>query len=183
MSWRDTTLKRGALALAVAGALALTGCGFRPLYGEGPAGPADEQLAEVRIGLIPDRSGQILRNFLIRRFNPEGRPATPVYGLDVALQETQQDLNIQRDDTATRANLIIVAQYTLVDLSTGTQLTSEPVEVITSYNILNDQYATLIVEEDARERALRQVSEDIRTRVALYLNREPDSGEAAARPG
>ena len=171
-------------ALAAATLLALTalgaGCGFRPLYATGPEGEpaAAAQLAEVEIGIIPDRDGQMLRNFLIERINPDGRNTAGRYQLAVAIIERQQELGIEKDATATRANMIVIANFELRQAGAELPLTRQRVASITSFNILDDQFATLSAEQDARRRALRQISDDIRTQLALFFTRQT----AAAPP-
>jgi LPS-assembly lipoprotein len=155
--------------LAAGAALAAAGCGFRPLYGTGADGPVAEQFAEIRVGVIGDRSGQILRNFLIQRLNPGGRPADPAYELSVELVERQQELAITQDDVAERTNLFVTAAYALRDLSAGEPLLRETSTTITSFAILRDEVATLSAEQDARVRALRRLSDQIRLRLALYF--------------
>jgi len=184
MWWR----RRLALPLAAAVvAAALAGCGFRPLYGE-PAGAeagVPAAFTEVQVAVIPDRNGQILRNELIRRLNPSGRPVEPAFVLSVVLTETVQDLGIRADDTATRANLIFSAAYRLTDATDGELVTGGRSTAITSYNILIDEYATLVSATDARERALRELSDMIRLRLALHFTRaagttaEAESGAGA----
>lgn len=169
MSWRRSG------AAAILSLAALTGaCGYQPIYGTAP-GIAGEtvaaELAQIRIAVIPNRTGQILRNYLIRSLNPDGRPDRPLYTLNVRVSEVEEDLGIRKDDTATRANLVVSANFRLVDRD-GQPVTSGTVQTITSYNLLLDQFATLSAERDARDRALRQISEDIRTRLALHFNRE-----------
>jgi LPS-assembly lipoprotein len=178
--------RRAAAAALLAAALGLAGCGFQPLYGEGPAGPADERFAEIRVGVIPERSGQILRNFLIQRLNPGGRPADPAYTLAVSLRERQQQLAITQEDVAERANLLVTARYALRDLDSNQVVFEGRQTTITSFNILRDEVATLSAEQDARQRALRALSDDIRLRLGLYFQRdhqtpaEPEDGDAPA---
>ena len=40
-----------------------------------------------------------------------------------------------------------------------------------SFNILTSDFATLSAESDARARSLREISDEIRTRVAVFLSR------------
>lgn len=155
--------------------LALAGCGFRPLYGGGAAandGRVRDELAAVEIPVVPDRQGQILRNNLIRLFNPDGRPSLPRYRLSVGLTLSEVELGIRRDDTATRANLIASARYVLTD-SAGAALTSGSSQAVASFNILDDEFATLTGSEDARNRALAEIAEDIRTRIAIHFVDQP----------
>ena len=57
-------IARRVLVLALAGMTA--GCGFHPVYGEGQPGKA--ALAAVFVNIIPNRSGQLLRQALQERF-------------------------------------------------------------------------------------------------------------------
>ncbi|MDR6293648.1 MULTISPECIES: LPS assembly lipoprotein LptE [Inquilinus] len=170
MSWANWARRAAPLLLI----LALGACGLRPLYGTNSVGAAmSDRLGTISVGVIGDRTGQILRTELIRTLNPQGRPAQPAYDLGVSVAETQQDVNIVSDLTTTRRNLTLTASFVLTDRKTGQPAFSDSVNEITSYNILADQYTTLIGERDARERALHAIAEDIRTRLALYFDRHP----------
>lgn len=167
-------LSRRALLLS-GSVLALAGCGFRPLYGRGSVaadGPVRDELAAVEIPVVANREGQILRNNLIRLFNPDGRPSLPRYRLAVGLTISEVELGIRRDDTATRANLIASARYVLTD-SAGQRMTSGSSRAIASFNILSDEFATLSGSEDARDRALAEIAQDIRTRIAIHFVDRP----------
>lgn len=170
MSW-PSRRKAGAGALLLLALALPSGCGFRPLYGERADAAVPAELARTRIAVIPNESGQILRNHLIERLNPDGRPTGEDYVLNVALRETAQELAVRQNATVTRANLVVVANYSLTRPN-GDRVTSGAVSTITSYNILRDEFATLSAERSARERALRQISEDLRTRLALFFTRE-----------
>ncbi|MGP1394015.1 MAG: LPS assembly lipoprotein LptE [Inquilinaceae bacterium] len=148
----------------------LAGCGFTPLYGAGEDGVAiSDTLTDIKIAVIPDRDGQILRNYLIERFNPSGRPTEPRFVLEVGLREAIQRLGIEKDATATRANLIVSAPYRVTDSADGSVVVAGEANTVTSYSILDDQFATLSAERSARDRALRQLSDTIRTRVSLHF--------------
>ena len=41
--------------------------------------------------------------------------------------------------------------------------------ITVSYNILDSEFATLMAEKDARARAIREISEDIRIRLSVFL--------------
>ena len=69
-------LRRTVLAAAV---LLLSACGFRPLYATGGVADVSEELSQIEVAVIPDRPGQILRNYLIQGLNGGGRPAQPAY--------------------------------------------------------------------------------------------------------
>ncbi|NBC34649.1 MAG: hypothetical protein GVY13_18390 [Alphaproteobacteria bacterium] len=169
---------RGLLAgLAGAG---LAGCGFRPLYGRhGSDGAAvHDALSAVSVGIIPDREGQILRNELIARLNPAGRPRDPRYRLDVGLREERQDIGLTAIDTITRVNLILRADVTLVAVESGEPVTREQVTAIAGYEVLDDEVATLSLEIDARRRGLVELAERIRIQLAMALAAAEPAGAA-----
>lgn len=168
----------GLLALALA-LPALSACGFRPVYGTGGSAVggkvAAAELADVAIEPIPERSGQVLRNLLIDRMYEAGRPGNPAWRLRVSLTAVEEELGIRKDATATRARLRLIANYELVDSVTSQVVYRSFSRSIVSYNILEAQYGTLVAEQDAYERGLIELADDIRTRLALYFAREPAS--------
>lgn len=181
MSWSRTI---GRFPCAVLGAvlliagLALGGCGFHPVYGKGNEHVVP-QLANVKVGNIEDRNGQMLRNLLFTKLNPRGQPAQPRYLLETELKEITQALAIQIDEVATRANLYMDANYKLIDLRTGYIVFEQGTRAASSYDIVQNEFANLSAQKDARERALRQVSEEITTQLSFFFERrDPDAQPA-----
>lgn len=172
-SSRRVLARRLAGILAALSLAGLAACGFQPLYGSG--GPANEgasaELAAVRIEPLRDRVGQQMHNFLRDRLNPGGQPIAPDYRLRVRLTETVTELGVLRDETASRANLKLVADFSLLPFDADAPLFSGQSSSTTSYDILSNPFATTVSEDDARERALREVADDIQTRLALYFQR------------
>jgi LPS-assembly lipoprotein len=166
---------------AAAPAAALAGCGFEPLYGDrGVAGGGiEEELALIKVSPLPERRGQALYNALLDRLNPHGEPKSPRYGLGISLQEVRTTFGARRDTADTRANLQLLATFRLFDAESGVLLISETVEATASYNILRARYASLVAEQDARRRVTEMVADEIKTRLAIFLNRRR---AAAARP-
>jgi LPS-assembly lipoprotein len=159
--------------LAVAPLAGLAACGFQPLYGRKGAQDSSTaaELAAVRVDPLTDRAGQQLHNFLRDRLNPQGQPVSPSYRLSVAVTETTTGLGVRRDETASRANLRLEADFVLLDAAGEQRLVEGRSSSTTSYDILRNPFATTVSEADARERALREVADDIQTRLALYFNR------------
>ncbi len=167
-------LRRAAIlgSLALVFGLALNGCGFRPLYGEDDEGSTTfEDLETVQIAAVGGRTGQQLHNLLRDRINPRGQPNRPEYVLKISLSEQTEVLAIQQDEIATRANLRLSARFTLTKLKDNAVVFRGLSNSINSYNIVDSQYATYVSGNDARERALRELSEDIRLRLATYFAR------------
>lgn len=177
MTFRSTRAFPALPALLVVAAL-LSACGFRPLYGQRAAGEVSADLSQVRIDLISDRSGQILHNYLRDRMNPGGQPADPTHRLSVTLTEDFDTLGIRKDETATRANFRASASYQLIELGDLNEtVMDDRTQTITSYNIVESEFATISARDDARERALRLLADKIAAQVALHFNRERERGD------
>lgn len=145
-------------------------CGFQPLYGGiGDGRDTAAVLAEVDVGIIPDRTGQQLRNELLDRMNPAGRPADPRYRLSVTLRESATRLAIRRDNTATLASLTLTAGYELVSLSDNQSVLSGSVRSVNTYDISQEEFATVSAERDARRRAATDLADGITARVSVFL--------------
>ena len=163
-------LEAGAACLLLG--LALSGCGFQPLYGRSDPQAVSplEHMAAIRIAPLPDRVGQQMHNLLRDRLNPRGQPREPAYRLDLKISESRRELGIRKDETATRANLILSASFTLRELGSDRVLLQGRTSSVNSFNILTNQFATSFSESDARKRALRELSDNIRTRLGIYFS-------------
>lgn len=158
------------LLLAFAALALLSACGFQPLYGERSTGSVGDDLQAVRIAPLPERSGQILHNFLRDDINPYGQPADPAYELRIGLRETSEDSGIRRDETASREVITMRAAFQLVDLGADAVVHEGQARSSSAYNILDDRFASIVSADDARERALRELSADIKLRLAAYFS-------------
>jgi len=172
MLWFKRLRRAGFAGGLVLLAVAVSGCGFQPLYGRNDAGQRTQDLlATVRIQPLPDRVGQQLHNLLRDRLNPLGQPRKPSYTLQVQISETLEELGVRKDETATRSNLTVFADFELSDAASGKVVFEGRSRSINSYNILESQFATLFSESDARNRALREISDEISNRLAVYFAR------------
>jgi LPS-assembly lipoprotein len=168
-------LPRRTLLLALTAALG--GCGFRPMYGGG--GGADDpgvrdQLAAIEIRGLDGRLGQIVRNELLDQLNPVGTQVPARYFLPVQLRRFAAALGIQLDNTITRYNLILIARFQLRERTTQRIVYRSLVQRAASYNVSQQPFADLIAEQDAERRAARELSNDIRTQLAVHFAREDD---------
>lgn len=169
MSWSRRQLLAGAsLFLAVP----LGACGFEPLYGSrGPTGNTNLDLSQVRVAPIANRAGQLLYNKLRDRLNSRGKPTEPTYVLEVKLDEQSQQLLIEPDQTASRSNLVLRADFQLRKIESGETLFKGFSQATVGYDVLTSQFSTLSSQQNARDLATRQLSEDISTRLALYFSK------------
>lgn len=154
--------------------LLLSACSFSPMYGSENAqnnSSTKSNLNQVEISIIPDRSGQYLRNELIDRFYTDGYPSNPRYKLSVApIQETVSDFDITLESEATRQQIKLATSLNLIDLESGKNVLNRPVRAVTSNNILESEFSTLITEQSAREAALDDLARQIERQLALYFS-------------
>jgi LPS-assembly lipoprotein len=164
----STKRARASVALVLATALTVAGCGFQPIHGQRSAASSDT-LATIDIGLIADRTGQMLRNELLQQMQPRGGRTPARFGLTVVLGESLQNLAIRKDETATRANLVLIARFSVTARGTGKKVFTGTARSVNSYNILTSDFATLSAREDARRRAVQQLAAGIKERLSIWL--------------
>jgi LPS-assembly lipoprotein len=158
-------------------------CGFHPMYGARADKPqVMAALNDVAIENIPDRHGQILRNDLIDRMYETGRPQAPKYHLTATIKGTEEGLGILENAVTTLTELTVTVTYTLTDQN-GKEIVKGTAHSITSYNQIAEQYATLAAENDAYQRTLNEVANQIVNRLSLYfsegaLTTTPDANPA-----
>ncbi len=181
--------RRRAALLGLGGLLGLSGCGFRPLYAPVTAedgGSADirDELAAVRVGNIPERSGQLLRRDLQRRFEGVRVGAPARYALQVAVTYAVEPLGYRRDGTITRLRYVATGTWSLATLSVPPRqiaFSAIPTRALDSFNIPDLQFFAADSARDAMEaRLVDQLAEEIFRRVALELRRERQQRLAAA---
>jgi LPS-assembly lipoprotein len=149
--------------------LPLGGCGFRPLYAEREETREDPAMATIKVLPIKDRIGQMLEMALRESFNPRGIAVDTRYTLSVVLSVSRFDLGIQRDATATRGRVDVYATIELKEARSGKGVYNSRAQSTSSFNILDDAYAAQVAEDDARARTVRDLADEIRTRMALFL--------------
>lgn len=184
VQWRDLV----AAAIASVGLLATVGCGFRPMYGQradpaatgGTTSPIAVDLTTVAVAPIPDRSGQLLRNKLERLLDPAALASVDHhYTLNVHLKEKIDTYAVERTGFASRATLEATVKYTLQEDATGNQILSGSTRAISGYNLLDNDFSTVVGADDARNRAIDQVAYQIRNKLAVHFT-NPALAAAAA---
>jgi LPS-assembly lipoprotein len=138
-------------------------------------------LASVSIAPIADRQGQELRNRLQSKLHLPGAGGSPGrYVLHVALGEYQQSLAVRQTGLATRANLYMNANYTMVESATGGAVLTGSSVGIASYDLLDQDFATITAINDARTRVIERLAEDLRNKLAVHFSTAPAVAAAPA---
>ncbi|MCX8253314.1 hypothetical protein RHAL1_03833 [Beijerinckiaceae bacterium RH AL1] len=168
-------LKTGLQGLVLAAVLALGGC-LQPMYGQLSEGGKDLQgdLQAIAIEPIPDRIGHYLGDDLIFDLNGTGSHVEPKYRLYVTLSETSQTPLLDTvTGIATSSTIVINGDYRLVKVGTAEQVTAGHVFVFKSYDRNSDRYGNVRAARDAEIQDAKQISDQIRIRLAAALSHHP----------
>jgi LPS-assembly lipoprotein len=147
----------------------VTGCGFTPLLAKQSI---TEQYPAIALSNIPDREGQYLRNQLLDRLAAKEQTVDAPYYLQIdPLVITVTNFGIQKDSTATRGEMQISAEMKLTDTKTQKILLQRTLKSVGGYNILENQYATIVSKQSLTEHLLQEMSATAVTEITLYFNR------------
>jgi LPS-assembly lipoprotein len=157
--------------------LALGGCGFHPLYGSagnGAAAPAEAGLSQVSVGLIPERSGQLLREALQARFERGGGGVAARYDLAVSYAVSGDALAIQPDSSVSRVRLMGAAIWSLTAQDPQRRtLTTGTARAMDAYNLLNTQLFAADLDSEAVQRRLADtIAEQITLQLASWFDKQ-----------
>ncbi len=175
-----TRSSRRALFLAPI-ALALAGCGFHPLYSTRGTRDWDSDLASINVSPINDRAGQILALALRENLNPGGLVVAKRWNLSTGVRVTRTDLGIQRNATATTSEITVYATFNINETQGGKVVYSSSSTAVGDFDQVNDAYATQVAADGARDRALREVAEEMTLRLAIFVRDQRTKAASAAR--
>lgn len=162
--------------LALGAALALPGCGFRPLHATGGAAvdsAVQREFAAIRVAIIAERNGQILRRALEQRLAPNGTAAR--YDLRTAMSFGVDVQGYRRDGTPSRVRYTATANWSLFTLDTPPRPVTRGVEqAFDAYNIPESQFfAADISRQAAEQRMMEQLADDMTQRLAVWFAGRP----------
>lgn len=148
--------------------LALAGCGnYRPLYGLGADGKGVAvALSGIGVDEQKTRAGQIVRNNLISSFGGAGS----TFILRLTPTEESRKLSSLSGQSVDRYRYNLKVGYELADASDGKVIVTGSSFSNVSYDTVEQPIADLRAVENARERAAREVAEDIRLRLAAHFS-------------
>ena len=150
----------------------LTSCGgFQPLYKKTDSTSLNipKQFEKIKIALIKDRKGQILRNHLLDIFNPKGQPKDPEYLLRIELKESVYQTATKRDATFTRSNITNRAEFRLDIIEARQTVLSSMSHTTSSFDLIQDDLANTQALIASRDANLRILSQRIASRIAFAI--------------
>ena len=150
-------------------ALALSGCGLRPMYAGGGSGTAAASLRAIQVQSIPGKAGWLMHKALVERLGDNDGDAA--YRLEVELDDDITGFGIRGDSAATRERRTLRARYRLVELATGAVVLDATAGSDAGIDVVSSQYATVAAEQTALERLSEVVADQMVGRLAMFVTR------------
>lgn len=158
--------------LIVSLTLLVAACGFQPMY-DTSRGPV---IGPVEIAEIEGKAGHVLRTELDRMLAVEANGG-PTSLLEITLTERVIPLGIRVDESATRAEIRLVANYVLTPPNDGAVLRGT-VTSVANYDIPTAAFGEIAAQDDARERAAEILAQRFRAELALRATQARANGAA-----
>ena len=171
--WSILSSRRALIALGLP--LLVTGCGFRAMHGRGGTqedAQVTASLAAVKIGLITERQGQLLRRRLEQGLAPNGRGAvTAKYDLRVGIGYSVQIQGYSPAGAASRVRFNATANWFLFEVGPPLREIARGSErAFDAYDIPNTQFFAADTTRETMERQLiEELSQHILERLTMYF--------------
>ena len=165
MSWSD----RRAILVAATAALALGGCGFRPVHATG--GDGQGAIGPVRVVAPEGRRGYLYARALRAKLGGAAGANGP--RLETALRFGERETGITVEDDVTRFSIVGEAAWRLSE--GGAEIASGVARAASAYTTLAAPYAARTAAADAE----RRVAEELAARVFLDLASRLGSADPA----
>jgi LPS-assembly lipoprotein len=151
--------------------LSLSACGLRPVYSGGSQGAVAQALQGISVTPIEGgKSGWLMQNALSDRL---GSGSGGKYRLDIVLDDKIEGFGVRSDDAVTRERRTLRARYQLVDNGTGKTMLDATAGSDVGIDVVSSEYATIAAENSALERLAGIVADQIVSRVALTIEKNP----------
>ena len=157
----------------------LTGCSPHPLYAPNAFGNSDPQavsvqaqLRQVQVALLPERTGQLLRQALQSRLEAGQTPEYSRYSLAVSFNIAQIGLGIQNDSSITYVRFIATAPWSLTeqDSPTNQVLVSNTAQAADDLNTFdNAPFGAELETNTVEARLADAIADQIVIRLAHYF--------------
>jgi LPS-assembly lipoprotein len=171
--WSILSSRRALIALGLP--LLAAGCGFRPMHGRSGMredAQVSDALAAVKVGLITERQGQLMRRRLEEGLAPVGRGTfTAKYDLRVGLSYVAEVQGFRRDGAPSRLRFNATANWFLFDVGAPPrEITRGTERAFDAYDIPENQFFAADVARETMERHLiEQLAQHILERLAMHF--------------
>lgn len=153
-----------AVALLLTGP-ALAGCGFTPLYA---APGVSSGLSTIETVAPEGRTGFLLGEALNDALARD--PSAPaVWKLRIDLKETRTPRGRRVDSTASRYELVLTADWKLVNAATGAVALEGTTSTEATFDRADQPYAGIVANQDAQSRASAELARKIQLQLAVWM--------------
>ncbi|MBL4894580.1 MAG: hypothetical protein JKY59_06900 [Emcibacter sp.] len=166
------------LLLVLISAVIISGCGFKPMYGQFSDGGGDlrDVMANIRVASITEqgrasRIGQVIRNDLLDRLTPFGETGSAEYILTVTFLIEEHGYGIREDESVTLQNLKLVTAFQLEDVATSKVILDSASRALVSYDLAQSDYSNMIARNAALKRLAQDVANQMATRIGAYFSK------------
>jgi len=171
--WSILSSRRAILLLGLP--FLAAGCGFRPMHAR--RGPEEDTrvaaaLAAVKVGVIAERRGQLMRRRLEEGLAPMGRGAvTAKYDLRVSLGYGVEIQGFRRDGSPSRVRFSATSQWLLFDLATPPrEITRGTERAFDAYDIPASQFfAADVARESMEGQLIEALARQILEKLAIHF--------------
>jgi len=146
--------------------VALSACGFAPLYAQQGL---TSSMRQIGIEVPDTRTGYFLQQDLRNGFG--GDDSSPkAYILTVKMNERHFSIGYKVDDTSTKSEVTSVVTYVLTNANTGKVLYKDAFTETVTYDTTSSPLTGVVSQQDAQERIAVAISQKIQINLALYFH-------------
>ena len=162
---------------ALALALALSACGFRPLYATNGAEPGPmAQMAAIYVETDDTEIvGYELRNAIIDLLQSTNDPRAAKYKLHFTARQTREGVINAPDAAITRYDYTLTVKYELTNAKTGAVVTSGTESTLSAFDVVSSPYSTMVAQQSAQKTSSQDIASHIQLDLAVYFNQHPQS--------
>ena len=152
-------------AVLMVAAVALSACGFTPLYGPQSV---TKGLSAIEVVAAPGRTGYLLREKLDDAFARDVN-VLPSHRLVYSIAEQRYARGVRVDNVANRYELSLTASWQLMDSKTGQAVRTGTTSAAVTYDSADQPYASIAAQQDSEERAATELARRIQLELATWL--------------
>jgi len=164
--------KKSLVFLSVISIFFIQACGFTPVYKKN--GDQDsaisKSLQSIEVSKIGRGiKGQQLQAKLEDLFNPTRVSNTKEYSLSIKLSQDKEAQLIRKIRDIDRYNIVLIGDFILKNKATNEEIYKGKSKIISGYNVVDSDFATLSAEEDTIRRITDELAKDINFKIANYF--------------
>lgn len=162
-------LKTSSILLGIG--VLLSGCGFKPLYGNTANLDVNNELQKIYVPVLSDRYGQLVRQSLQENLAGAGPENPKTYELDVSPGLSEEAIDIHYDNSAGRSRMVGTAHWVLKTISINPVVLAQgDAQTIDGYTATYEQYFALgLNDETAQGRVAKNLANEVTQQVATWF--------------